>query len=114
MRDVIKWREAKLRLPSDSDEKRSEEILKLRQQNEKLTLEIQEKKGNTITRDAMIEKDIKSAAELMAFLKGGYKRNGTELWNEIRKCKTLSYFLGKMDDFIKQAMDAFTSGGDEI
>ena len=114
IRKVIKWREARLKLPSGDDAKRNEEILKLKQQNEKLALELEEKKGNTITRERLEEILTKMASELMAFLKGGYKRSGLELWNNIRQCSTLNDFLEVMDGFVKQAMDAFTKSGEDI
>jgi len=112
--DCIKWREGSLKIPSGDDEKRVEEILKLQKQNEKLTLEIAEKKGNTITRDLFEEVQTKQASELMEFLRGGFKRNGLEFWNSIKKCSRLADFLDVMDEYIKQCMDAFTKSGDNV
>jgi len=111
---VVKWREGKTSEPSTSEEKYIAELQKINNQNKKLELEIKELEGETIPRQRFVEIQQRQATELMGYLTEGYKRNGQELYANIKKTRSVKAFLEVVDGFIKAAMDAFVKGGIDI
>lgn len=114
LRDVVQWRESKIKIPTSGDEKYEIEIQKLRNHNRKLELEIEEKEGKTISRERFIEIQQQQASSLMHYLTDGFKRNSQELYSKLKKAKSIQSFLEIFDGFIKQAMNKFTGSGLDI
>ena len=114
LRDVIEWRESQSSITTPEEEKYGVELQKLRNQNRKLELEIEDKEAKTISKDKFKEIQQRQSDALMNYLTDGFKRNSQELYSEIKKTKSVKSFLEVFDGFIKFAMDRFVEGGVDI
>jgi phage terminase Nu1 subunit (DNA packaging protein) len=114
---VIDWRikREKERWLKQGDPKRDAEIEKIKNQNEKLLLEIQEMRRQNISRERFEDIQRRQASELMAFLSEGYKRIAQELMAALgMKLDTIDKFNAVMDEFVKKATDAFIQSGEDL
>jgi len=112
---VISWREKKLTERAVVTDRAELEVERLRNQVEKLSLEIEDKKRLTISREKFEEIQRNQATELMDFVKGGFKRNSLTIISKLGlRAGKLLKFNEVMDGFMKAMFDAFIEGGKDI
>jgi len=114
LREVIKWRESQLSVSTPGEEKFEIELQKLKNQNRKLELEIDDKEAKTISKDKFKEIQQRQSDAMLNYLTDGFKRNSQELFAKIKKTKSVKGFLEVFDGFIKVAMDRFVKSGVDI
>lgn len=96
----------------DDDPKKIEQIRKLKNQNEKLELEIAKLQKSVIPREEVISTFQNNVSELLHFLTLGYKKNGPKILSKLGiGGDKLDHFFLIMDEFVKEAMEAFSKEG---
>ena len=115
LKEVVVWWRNRIESKKDDESKVDLDKKKLVQQIKKLELEIADKEKKTITREKVEDIQRNQAHGLMEFLTNGFKRNSPVICAKLGLSgdKIVKY-NEVMDDFIKQATDAFSEGGEDI
>lgn len=114
--DVINWllkKEEEKHIYKGDDPRTSEEIQKLKYQNQKLELEIMEKQKKSIPRDEVIQNQKKQITELLNYWRNGYRANSREMADKLG-VKDIDKFHGVIDKFIKEGVNKFSKYGYEV
>jgi len=115
--ETINWYFQRKHLPpgKTSNPKLAAEVKKLENQNTKLELEIDVLTKKTMPREDVEEMFHINAKELMSYLTNGYKQNATLMLSKLGLgADHLTEFHGIIDDFVTQAMKAFSLSGEDI
>lgn len=98
----------------DDDPKRIQEVIKLKNQNKKLELEIARLQKEVIPIEEVTSIFQNNISELLQFLTLGFKKNGPEMLSRLGiGGDHLDHFFSIMDDYVKQAMSVFSKGGQD-
>ncbi len=115
--ELINWYFKRSHLPPGkaNNPKLDAEIKKLENQNTKLELEIDALTKKSMSREDVEEMFHTNAKELMTYLTNGYKQNATLMLAKLGLgADRLTEFHGIIDDFVTQAMKAFSLSGEDI